>query len=68
MSAPVVLVGTIAWCAWALMTAVGILHSTGAIDWTLGYDEAAALVALLLPPVVLVAGVTIAAAARAGDR
>lgn len=68
MSGPVVIAGFLAWSAWALMLAVGILHSTGAVDWTLGYDQAAALVALLVPPVVLLAGVTAAAASRAARK
>lgn len=48
---------------WCLMLAVGILESVGAVGWTLGYNEACALAALGLLPVVT-AGVVAAVLGR----
>ena len=55
-----VLACTTAVLGWCLMIAVGVLHGAGAIGWTLSYDEAVVLVALLVDPLlVLVAAVAV---------
>jgi hypothetical protein len=46
---------------WSLMLAVGILHSVGALSWTLSYDEAVALSALALLPTMLLLSVLVTA-------
>lgn len=53
--------------AWSTMIAVGILHSVGALSWTLSYDEAVGLSAVLLVPVLLLLGVFITAVGKAQE-
>ena len=43
----------ISWCSWALMIAVGILHSVGFTAHTLGYDQASGIAWCLMPPVLV---------------
>lgn len=59
------LVGVTGWCA---MVAVGVLHGAGAVSWTLSYDEAVAVSALVLCPVLLLLGAFVAAVGKTGDR
>jgi hypothetical protein len=56
---------TTAVLGWCLMVAVGVLHGAGAVGWTLSYDEAVVLVALLVDPLlVLAASVAVSARGR----
>lgn len=67
MSGVVVLAALTAVLGWCLMVAVGILESVGAVGWTLSYDEACALVALLVLPVVLFVGAVVVASRDAQE-
>ena len=57
-----ILLSATGWCS---MVAVGILHSVGALSWTLSYDESVALSALVLLPVTLVLGALVSAVGKA---
>jgi ABC-type uncharacterized transport system YnjBCD permease subunit len=62
-----VLAGFVSWCAWAVMVAVGVLHSAGVVDRTLGYDQCSALAWLVIPPVLFVLGAALRAVVSALD-
>lgn len=47
-------VGIVGWC---LMLAVGIFYGAGALTWTLSYDEACAISALVVFPLLMLGAV-----------
>ena len=44
-----IIAGFVSWCAWALMTVIGVLHGAGAISFTLGYDDASIIAWCVIP-------------------
>lgn len=61
MSGLAVLCGVVAGLGWSLMVGVGVLHGAGAVNWTLSYDEAVALVAVIVVPWATVVGASVLA-------
>jgi len=58
----------VSFTGWCLMLAVGILHKAGVLSWTLGYNAAVPLAALVDLPVMLLLGALVTALGEAKER